>query len=135
MNNDLDELKRDYRDIEAPPALATRIRAAVADVDKQRPARWLPALTTVAVAVCVIAITPMLMTPPQQQQDSDRATPTRPSLSVLSRVSRNRPAAPTPGLSRVRSVSTPPMPRRPVLNRPGSRSHFDNDVQKETDYA
>ncbi len=132
MSDDLNKLKRDYRSIEAPAHLATRIKAQLGDrAHRQR--SWIPAVATVAVAVAVVAVTPNLI----DRQDAQSATASTPSLSLLSRVARVKPSTRAPNLSNLRSVKTPPLPAKPKLNPPKPRSFFDikTDVQKETDYA
>ena len=133
MTDDLEQLKRDYRNIEAPPHLAARIQAAVADRSTRR-RRWLPALATVAAAVAVISVTTVVL----QQQSGQTMTPRSPSLAMLSRMTPDKPAVPAPSLSNLRSVKTPALPPKPKLNQPTKQQTFfdiENDVQKETDHA
>ena len=130
-DDDAEQLRRDYQNIEAPPHLATRIRAEVADEHVRR-RNWMPATATVVAAIAVVSLGPMLM----QEQQSDTATPPRaPSFSMLSRVRVTKPDVPAPSLSRIRSVRTPAPPPKPKINPTRPQSFFDIDVQKETDYA
>ncbi len=132
MSENLDELKRDYQDIKAPPYLATRIRAQVADIPSRRRG-WLPALATVAVAVGALTVTPVLM---QQRAADDVQSAT--SLTVLAKASALKPGTTAPSLSRIRSVDVPAMPSKPKpapAKDTDSQSHFDLDRSKENDHA
>lgn len=135
MTDGLQQLKRDYRNIEAPPYLAMRIRATVADRSAPR-RRWLPALATVAVAVAVISVTTIVL---QVQPQSARTMTLRsPSLAMLSRMTPDKPAVPVPGLAKMRSPRTPVLPSKPKLNRANKQQtffDFENEVLKETDHA
>ena len=133
MTDDLQQLKRDYRDIEAPPYLAARIRAAVADHSTPR-RYWLPALATVAVALAVISVTAILLQP----QSARTMTSMSPSLAILTRMMPDKPAVPVPGLAKMRSPKTPALPSKPKLNRANKEQtffDFENEVLKETDHA
>lgn len=128
MRDDLEQLKRDYRRIKAPPYLATRIRAEVADRPAHR--RRGPAMAAVAVAIAVIVLTPLV------QQERSTQTTRAPSLTMLSRLTPNKPLVPAPSLSRVRSVRSPALPPRPLLKpTPKPQTYFDTDALKETDHA
>ena len=109
MSDDIDKLKRDYQDMRAPAHLATRIRAEVADRGQPRRS-WLPAMTTVAVAVAAITITPILL---QRQSAEEIATPKPTSMSSLTRLSLLKPEMSTPSLSKLKSVTVPALPRKP----------------------
>jgi len=130
MTDNLKQLKSNYRNIKAPPYLATRIRANVADrAPRQR--SWVSAITA-AVAVAVISVTIILL----QQQPSQ--TMTSPSFATLSRMMPDRPAVPVPSLSNVRSIKTPALPPKPKLNQPNTEQtyfDFENSDLKETDHA
>ncbi|MFQ6007102.1 MAG: hypothetical protein ACE5OQ_16550 [Woeseia sp.] len=129
MRDDLDQLKRDYRRIKAPPYLAARIRAQAAEAPAYR-RRWRPAIAAVAVAVAVIVLAPLLQKEPSTQ------TTRSSSLTMLSRIAPHKPVVPAPSLSRVRSVTSPALPSRPLLKpTPKSQTFFDTDVLKETDHA
>lgn len=126
MSKDLEELKRGYRKISAPPHLATRIRAEVAD---QPPSRgsWIP-ITTTALAVAAIAwMLPFALL----QQGQQAAKPTKPSLSALAALKPDKPKRATPSLSQVRSVSIPAAPSRPKLRTTVPRSSIDTEFENE----
>ena len=126
MSDEVNELKRQYRGIKAPPYLATRIRAEVEGrVAHRRP--WLPVVATAAVAAAVII--PLML-----QQQSAQPTPRSPSIAMLSQMTPGKPAIPAPSLSKVRSVKTPALPRKPKLNL-DKDPQTDIDIQKETDHA
>lgn len=130
MNDDIEKLAEDYRRIEAPPALATRIRAEVAN----RPVRnhgWLPAAATAVVAAAVVGILPALW---QTSAVSDKPT-VRPSLSTLASLKVERPAVSTPRLSQIRTPSAPAMPKKPRL--PSGKEQTNNELRmlEEKDHA
>ncbi len=149
MTNDLDKLKRDYRDIEAPPQLATRIRAEVGDrTYRSRP--WLPAAVTMVLAIGIAL--PFLWQqttprPPEQasqasqtsqtSQTSRASQPGSPSLSALTSLTPDKPRVAAPNLSQLRSVSTPRMPPRPQLKprRPQSSLDTEHENLQEKDHA
>ena len=130
MNDDIEKLAEDYRRIEAPPALATRIRAEVAN----RPVRnhgWLPAAATAVVAAAVVGILPALW---QTSAVSDKPT-VRPSLSTLASLKVERPAVSTPRLSQIRTPSAPAMPRKPQLSSGKEQTHNELRTLEEKDHA
>lgn len=131
MSDDIKELKRAWRDIEAPPHLATRIRAEVAD----RPARsrpWVPAAVTMAVLSALIL--PFLS---QGPTNDTPPPPTRPSMSALASLTPSRPPVRAPNLSQLRSVRTPKMPAKPRIRtqRPQSNLDTESELYKENDHA
>ena len=125
MRDDIDKLKRDYRDIRAPAHLATRIRAEVADRGQPRRS-WLPAMATVAIAAAALTITPVLL---QQRSTEETATPKPTSMSTLARVASQKPAMTAPSLTRMKSVKLPALPRKP---KPDSEK---TSMYKEKDHA
>ncbi len=140
MNDDFDKLKRDYQAVEAPPHLATRVRAEVAD----RPDRiraWIPAAVTMSLAI-MLAI-PFLaqqtgtQPPAQSQTQTQSAPPTKPSLSALASYTPERLSVPTPNLTQLRSVTVPRMPPRPQLNtqRPQTSLDTEHENLQEKDHA
>ena len=134
MSDDIDKLKKDYREIGAPEHLATRIRAEAADRDSPR-RTWLPVLAPVVVAVAAVTVAPLLM---QQQAGDELATPKPTSMSTLTRVSSLKPAVTAPSLSNLKSVKVPALPRKPKPDSEQTpQTHFDiNDENlKETDHA
>lgn len=133
MIDELNELKRQYQRIEAPPYLATRIRADVT----QRPVRsraWMPITATLMVAVTAVWLLPML----QQQPSTQVVVPSRPSLSGFAKLKPAKPTVAAPNLSNMRSVSTPRMPSKPVAKpatKPQSRIEIQNDEIQENHHV
>ena len=78
MSDDLQKLKQDYQAINAPPHLATRIQASVAD-SRVRTGFWMPA------AVACTAILALFWVLPFTTQVATDAIekPTRPSMSAI----------------------------------------------------
>ncbi len=137
MTNDIDKLKRDYRAVEAPPHLATRIRAEVGDRTYRHRA-WLPAAVTMVLAVGLALPFLWQGTTPQPPEQSTRTSqPTSPSLSALTSLTPDKPKVTTPNLSQLRSVPTPSMPPRPRLNtqRPQSSLDTEHENLQEKDHA
>jgi len=132
MSDDLRDLQQQYRRVKAPAHLATRIRAQVS----QTPARfkaWIPVAGLVTVACGVLSVALIM-----QQQSTSIITPPRPSLTMLSSLTPDKPGMSMPGLSRIRSVRTPPLPPKPDFRKPEQpQSHLEIEEQgpKETDYA
>lgn len=125
----LDELKRDYRAIEAPPHLATRIRAEVAERPMRRH-RWMPATATAMVAISAVWLLPMLW----QQPDVEAPRPSKPSLSAIAALKPDKPAA-APSLTQLKTVPKPRMPSKPQLRPAKPQTNFENDELKEKDHA
>ncbi len=137
MTNDIDKLKRDYRAVEAPPHLATRIRAEVGDRTYRNRA-WLPAAVTMVLAVGLALPFLWQGTTPQPPEESTRTSqPTSPSLSALTSLTPDKPKVTAPNLSQLRSVPTPRMPPRPRLNtqRPQSSLDTEHENLQEKDHA
>lgn len=130
MNDEIEKLAQDYRRIEAPPQLATRVRAEVAN----RPVRnhgWLPAAATAVIAVALIGILPALW---QTSAVSDKP-PVRPSLSTLASLNVERPTVSTPRLSQIRTPSAPAMPKKPPLPTGKEQTHNELRMPEEKDHA
>lgn len=132
MSKQLDDLKRDYRNIEAPPHMATRIRAEVAD----KPIRghsWMPVGATLMAVVAVIWLVPFI----GQQVTTTSPPPSKPSLSALASLKPQKPAVAAPSLAKLRSVKTPMMPVKPQLKptKPQTRFQIENDLLEEKDHA
>ena len=137
MTDDLEELKKDYQNVEAPPHLATRIRAEVGDRTYRNRA-WLPAAVTMVFAVGIALPFLWQQTTPQPPTDSSRTTqPATPSLSTLASLAPERPKVSTPSLSQLRSVSVPRLPPRPQINTPRPQSSLDTEHEntQENDHA
>jgi len=136
MTDDIDELRRQYQAIEAPPHLARRIDARLVS-RKPSPRSWWPAVATAAACLALLVAVPLLRQPPAEQQ---AAMPQTPSLTVLSRVAAAKPTVGTPNLNRLRSVSPPAPPPRPVLRplpTPPSNNDMESHLMQEIshDYA
>jgi hypothetical protein len=107
-NTDLETLRRDYRAIAAPPYLATRVHASVADT-RQHSRAWLP-----AVAVSLLVLGLIWVMPSSEPPSSTVASTSAPtSLSTLASLQPRKPGA-APSLARVHSVSVPRMPAKPA---------------------
>jgi len=124
MTDEINELRRQYQAIEAPPHLARRIEASLAS-RRPAPRSWWPAVATAAACLALLVAVPLLRQPPAEQQ---AAMPRTPSLSVLSRVAAARPPVSAPNLNRLRSVSPPAPPPRPAL-RPSSTPPSNDDME------
>lgn len=124
MNDDFENLKRDYRAIEAPPHLATRISARVVD-SPVHSKFWMP------LAVACTAILALVSVLPFTTQLSTRsvANPVKPSLSALAALKPVKPSAGTPSMTQLRSVNVPKIPARP---RPAKSSKSPTTNQFET---
>ena len=121
MSDDIENLKREYREIEAPAYLATRIAGELGSAPRRR--SRLPAFATAVVAAAAIALTPLML-------DNDAAGPSQPSLSLatVARMLPKKPPLPSPSLSRLKSVKTPPLPDKPYIDSAKKpRSSLDNE--------
>lgn len=108
--SDVQQLKRAYREINAPPGLALRVRAEFADTPV-RPPRLVPVAATLAIGV--LALLPLIFMEP-----ASRATaPVMPSLAMVSEMIPDGASLTSPSLSRVRSVKRPAMPSKPNVER------------------
>lgn len=126
MTQDIDRLKRDYQAMQAPPHLASRIRAEVSSHSVHR--RWLPAVLATTMAVALIL--PVVW---QQIAVETNSSVTVSSVSLLP-VTPRKPAVRAPSLSQLRSVPTPTPPKRPTLNPTKKLKTFfdsENDHQME----
>ena len=133
MTDDIEELKRNYREIKAPQHIATRIRAEVGDRKRGVP-RWIPLTASVMVAVTAVWFLPVVL-----QQQAAQVTPTTtPSLSALARLKPAKPTVSAPSLSKVRSVRVPAVPVRPNVRppaRPRSQIEFKLEDAEENNHA
>ena len=132
MSDDLQELKQKYQAINAPPHLATRVRASVAD-SRTRTGFWMPA----AVA-CTGILALFWMLPFTTQVSTDAVEkPTRPSMSAIAALKPSKPAT-SVSLSQIRSVSVPSMPSKPKAatpTKPQTKNQIENDTLEENDNA
>jgi len=111
-STDLANLRRDYQAIEAPPYLATRVRAELDDRSVTR-YRLRPALGVAMFAVGLLAILPFV----GQRDAAPSVAPKLPSLSALSRAMPAKPAVRAPSFARIKSVKTPRLPPKPGKTR------------------
>ncbi len=130
MSNELEKLARDYRDVKAPPYLATRIRAEVAN----RPVRnhgWLPVATTAVLAAAIIGLGPMFW----NSAGGPDAHPATPSLTTLASIKVEKPSAVSPSLSKVRTFKAPRMPAKPKATGPKEQTNSLIEIFEEKDHA
>ena len=117
--SELRALKHGYRSLQSPAFMATRIRAGL-NAQQVRRARRRPVLAVVAIAIGVLAILPFI---PRQE-----TAPLPLSMAALPMGLTSVRLPPSPSLTKLRSVSTPALPPRPV--RPSSdKSGKQPDVQ------
>lgn len=133
MSDALQKLKSEYQAISAPPHLAARVRASVAD-SRSRTGFWMPA------AVACTAILAVLWLPLNTEDGPDVTTPStlKPSVSALAALKPNRPSVAAPSLSQLRSVSVPKMPAKPKAAtpaKPQSTNQIENESLEENDNA
>ena len=105
----LQALRHDYRALKAPAFLDTRICAEVAAREAKRTRRQ-PLLVAVAVAIAVLTIVPFL-------HWQETATPPV-SMAALPMGLTSVRLPPPPSLTKLRSISTPALPPRPVRPQP-----------------
>ena len=137
MTEDLDKLKQDYNAVEAPPHLATRIRAETREQTYHNRA-WLPAAVTMVFAFGIALPFLWQQTTPNPPTDTSQTSqPTTPSLSALTSLTPDRPKVSAPNLSQLRSVSVPRLPPRPQLSTPRPQSSLDTEHEnpQEKDHA
>lgn len=126
MSDDLESLQREYRAISAPPHLATRISASVADA-RTRSSFWVPAAVTCTAILALVWALPLTM----QVSTDPAARPTKPSMSALAALKPTKPAGAQPSTSQLRSVSVPSMPAKPKSASP-SKSQTNYQIENET---
>ena len=133
MSDDLQKLKQDYQAIGAPPHLATRIRASVAD-SGTRSGFWMPAAVGCTAVLALFWVLPFTT-----QVSSDAVEkPTRPSMSAIAALKPTKPSTTSVSLSQIRSVSVPSMPTKPkAATPPKSQTNYqiENETLKEKDNA
>ena len=133
MSDELEKLKRDYQAINAPPHLATRIRASVED-SRTRSSFWMPAAVACTAVVALFWMVPFTT----QVANNEVAKPTRPSLAAIAALKPAKPAVSTPSLSQLRSVSVPAMPTKPKAATPPksqTNKQIENEPLEEKDNA
>ena len=106
--DEIESLKKRYRSIEAPPYLASRIRAHTqTPITTTR--RWRHALAIIPVVILTFGALTLVL----QKDTNPIVSPALPSFSALSRLTLDKPASSALGMSRIRTVSTPRMPQKP----------------------
>jgi len=133
MNDELADLKRDFRAICAPPHLATRIHASVKD-SRTRSSFWIPAAMTCTAIVVLVWMQPFATQAPSVAT----VAPAQPSMSALAALKPAKPAVPSPSMSQLRSVSVPSMPSKPRLatpSQPQTNYQIENEFLKEKNDA
>lgn len=133
MSDDLEKMKRDYQAISAPPHLATRISASVAD-SRTRTGFWMPAAVACTAILALVWVLPFTT----QVSTDNTALPSKPSLSALAALKPNKPSVSAPSLSQLRSVSVPKMPAKPTLATPPKSQttyEIENESLEEKDNA
>lgn len=127
-DEELNELGRCYRQIEAPAYLATRIRAEVAEQPTRR--SWVPATAVLAAAVVVLALVPPLL-----DNGENPIAPT--SMTVLSLAAASTPSISSlsaPNLSQVGSPRLPPPPSLHELRRDTSNDESNDEFDTSFEY-
>lgn len=117
MREDGQQLKRDYRAIEAPPGFAARVQARLPRSSPQHDA-WLPA----AAAAALVVVAVLLLRPAEPPQTVVAGLGPAPSLTALSRVMADKPSLRSPSLTRLRSYTAPPLPPKPHAGPPADRA-------------
>lgn len=132
MTDQFDELKQAYRDIKAPPHLATRIRAEVAD-QRVRSHSWMPAGATVMAVVLVAWLAPFV----SQQTETSSSVARKPSLSAIAALKPNAPPRTSVSLSQLKTVKKPKLPARPRLKatKPQSNLESESDLLEEKNHV
>ncbi|MGI9233405.1 MAG: hypothetical protein ACR2RD_07215 [Woeseiaceae bacterium] len=132
MTDDIAELKQAYRDIKAPPHLATRVRAEVRG-QRVRSYSWMPAGATVMAVVLVAWLAPF----GGEQTETPSAVPSKPSLSAIAALKPNAPRGTSVSLSKLRTVKKPKLPTKPRLKatKPQTNLESENDLLKEKNYV
>lgn len=125
MSDDLQKLKRDYQAISAPPYLAARIAASVAD-SGTRTGFWMPAAVT---CTAILALVWVLSLTTQVVNDVAEK-PGMPSLTALAALKPGKPSVSTPSMSQLRSVSVPRMPVKPIPAKP-AKTKTDKQIENE----
>ncbi len=103
----LDELKRSYRAIAAPPGFAARVTSRLPGGAPRRSWVWRPVVATAALALVLVVVGPRLRKPPAA------VASTIPSLARLADGLPNKPATRLPSLVQVTGLTTPAVPKRP----------------------
>jgi len=132
MTDQFDELKQAYLDVKAPPHLARRIQAEVAD-QRVRSHSWLPAGATAMAIVLVAWLTPYV----GEQTASPSATPSKPSLTTIAALKPAAPAGTSVSLSQLKTLKKPRLPAKPKLKatKPQTNLDAEHDLLEEKNYV
>lgn len=131
MNDELHNLRRKYRNITAPPALATRVLASVPETGVRHHG-WLPVVASLVAVVVIFGLAPFGLSP----HSGKSSTPLRPSLTALATLKPGKPTMTAPNLARLRSVSVPSMPPKPAEPaQPQTNNPTENEFFKEKYHA
>jgi len=130
MNDEFSELRKRYRQIEAPPHLLTRIRASTAGLPTKHRG-WQPVVATAVLTAAMLGLLPVLW----QSSSLPEPPNTRPSLAKLASLSVERPAVRRPSLSQLRTLPAPRMPDKPAMKKPADVDDSTTGISKENDHA
>ena len=132
MTDNIGELRNRYRDIEAPPHVATRIRAEVAD-KPLRTRSWTPAGATIMAVVLVAWLVPYL----GENPTTPSTRPTKPSLTALVALKPDAPAHTSVSLSQLKTMKKPKLPQKPRLKptKPQTNLESESDLLEEKNYV
>lgn len=132
MNEHVDELKKGYRDISAPPYLATRISAEVGDRSIRR-----RGLLPAGAAIMAVLVLALLLPYVAQRSATTPVLPDKPSLTALAALKPDKPAGMPTSLTRVRTIARPKMPSKPGPKavEPQSGLETDTEMRKESEDA
>lgn len=115
LEGEISELKERYQAVGAPPFLHSRI-SAQARANQAKPHHWRLAFVAIPLAIAIFGIFPLIV----KQATESTVSPKLPSLATLSSLRPDKPMSVSPGLSRVRTVSAPPMPKKPKSDTTGN---------------
>jgi len=135
MSDDLQKLKQDYQAINAPPHLAMRIQASVAD-SRTRTGFWMPAAVACTAILALFWVLPFTTQVATDETDAIEK-PIRPSMSAIAALKPKKPST-SVSLSQIRSVSVPSMPSKPKAvapTKPQTNNQIENDTLEENDNA
>lgn len=127
MSEDLKKLKSGYQSISAPPHLAARVAASVAD-SRTRSGFWMPAAVT-CTAILALVYLPVNIFNPGDVVVAEK--PGKPSMTALAALKPSKPAVSTPSLSQLRTVAVPRMPAKPKATKP-VKSQTNNRIENES---
>lgn len=132
MTDKFDELKQAYRHIKAPPHLAARVRAEVAD-QRVRSHSWAPVGATVMAIVLVAWLAPYV----GEQNGSVSGAPTKPSLTAIATLIPSAPPGASVSLSQLRTVKKPKLPAKPRLKatKPQTNLELESDLLEEKNHV